>query len=324
MKIVVLDGHTLNPGDNPWVPLEELGDVTVYPRTATEDIVPRAQDAEIVLVNKTPLTAETLSQLPNLRYIGVLATGFDVVDLEAAGRRGIPVCNVPGYATNAVAQYVFAMILELDHHIRDHDASVKAGLWAASEDWCFWNTPQIELTGQTMGIIGFGAIGSRVSELAHAFGMKVLACTRTPKPVPDYAPFSYASIEEVFEQADVISLHCPLTADNERFVNADLLSRMKPEALFINTARGRLVDEHALAAALAAGKLRGAALDVVSAEPISSDNPLLSAPGCILTPHIAWASLTARQNLMRQAGANVRAYLAGRPANVVNDTWLAR
>lgn len=322
MKIVVLDGHTLNPGDNPWLPIEELGDVTVYPRTEPEDIVSRASGAEIVLTNKTPLTAEILNQLPDLRYIGVLATGFDVVDIEAAGRLGIPVCNVPGYGTNAVAQYVFALILELNHRVHDHDVSVKDGDWARNDDWCYWRSPQVELTGQTMGVVGFGAIGSRVCELAHAFGMRVVVNTRTPKPVPDYAPFSYASIEDVFEQADIVSLHCPLTAENDQFVNSSLLSRMKPDALLINTARGRLINEADLVDALHAHNLRGAALDVVSSEPIAEDNLLLSAPGCLLTPHIAWASLTARQNLMRQAAVNLHGFQQGRPSNVVNEEWL--
>ncbi|GAB6175387.1 D-2-hydroxyacid dehydrogenase [Desulfobaculum senezii] len=322
MKIVVLDGQTLNPGDNPWLPIEELGDVTVYPRTEPEDIVERAQGARMVLTNKSALTADVIAQLPDMRYIGVLATGFDMVDLEAAGRRGIPVCNVPGYGTNAVAQFVFAMILELNHRVRDHDLSVKDGDWARSEDWCYWRSPQVELTGQTMGVVGFGAIGSRVCELAHAFGMRVLVNTRTPKPVPDYAPFSYASIEQVFEQSDVVSLHCPLTPENEGFVDEALLSRMRPDALLVNTSRGRLINEPDLAAALHAHNLRGAALDVVSHEPIAPDNPLLTAPGCLLTPHIAWASLTARQNLMRQAAANIHAFQQGRPINVVNGDLL--
>jgi glycerate dehydrogenase len=306
MRIVVLDGYTLNPGDNPWNALARLGALTVYDRTAGAQILPRTRPADIVLINKTPLTAETLAQLPNLRCIAVLATGHNIVDGGAARARGIPVCNVPEYGTDSVAQHVFALLLELCHHVGLHDAAVEAGEWTHTRDFCFWKTPPIELTGLTMGLIGFGRIGQRVGELALAFGMHVTAAGRGQ------------SIAEVFAHADVVSLHCPLTVENARFVNRDLLRQMKRSAFFINTARGGLVDEQALADALNAGELAGAAVDVVSVEPMRPDNPLLRARNCIITPHMAWGSLAARRRLMATTVRNVEAFLAGCPINVVN------
>lgn len=318
MRIVVLDGYTVNPGDNPWVELAQLGHLTVYDRTPPELIVPRAAEAEVLLVNKVPLTADTLAQLPRLRLVSVLATGYNMIDLAAARRRGVTVANVPEYGTDSVAQHVFALLLELSHQVGAHDAEVRAGEWIAAPDFCFWRTPPVELAGLTMGIIGFGRIGRRVGEIAHAFGMSVLAAGRAPGAEPSYRPFAWADVAEVFSDADVVSLHCPLTGANAGFVNQDLLGRMKSSAFFINTARGPLVDEQALAAALRAGQLAGAGLDVVAVEPMRRDNPLLGAPRCIITPHMAWASLAARRRLMAATVANVQAFLAGNAINVVN------
>jgi glycerate dehydrogenase len=318
MKVVVLDGYTLNPGDNPWDELARLGELTVFDRTPPDQIVARAADAQVVLTNKTLLAATTLAQLPRLRFIAVLATGYNVVDGAAARVRGIPVSNVPEYGTQSVAQHVFALLLELCHHVGLHDSAVKAGEWTRSVDFCFWKTPPIELSGQTMGIVGLGRIGRRVGTLAHAFGMNVLAAGGTRRDDPGYRPFAWSTIPELFAAADVISLHCPLTVDNAGFVNRDILRHVKPSAFFINVARGGLVDEAALAEALNAGHLAGAAVDVVSHEPMRADNPLLRARNCIITPHIAWASLAARRRLMAATVKNVVAFIAGRPINVVN------
>jgi glycerate dehydrogenase len=318
MKIIVLDGYTLNPGDNPWEALAQLGELTVYDRTPSDQIVARAGDAQIVLTNKTPLSKVTLDQLPRLRFIAVLATGYNIVDVDAARARGIHVSNVPEYGTDSVAQHVFALLLELCHHVGLHDAAVKAGEWVRSVDFCFWKMPPIELSGLTMGIIGLGRIGRRVGALAHAFGMTVLAAGGTRRDDPGYRPFAWTAIPELFATADAISLHCPLTTDNVKFVNRDLLRHVKPSAFFINVARGGLVDEAALAAALNTGQLAGAAVDVVSVEPMRADNPLLQARNCIITPHIAWASLAARRRLMATTVTNVEAFIAGHPINVVN------
>jgi len=313
MKLVVLDGYTLNPGDNPWDALAALGQLTVYDRTPPEQIVPRAHDADIVLTNKTPLTAATLAQLPKLRFISVLATGQNIIDGAAARARGVPISNVPEYGTDSVAQHAFALLLELCHHVGAHDAAVKTGEWTRSPDFCFWKAPPIELAGLTMGIVGYGRIGRRVGALAQAFGMRLIVATRTPP-----RDVESRSIAELFADADVVSLHCALTADNARFVDCALLGRMKRSAVLINTARGGLIDEPALAEALNAGTLAGAAVDVVSVEPMRPDNPLLHARNCIITPHIAWSSLAARRRLMAATVRNVQAFLTGRPINVVN------
>jgi glycerate dehydrogenase len=318
MRIVVLDGHTLNPGDNPWDDLARLGELEIYDQTPPARVVDRAAGAEIVLTNKTVLTAETLERLPELRFIGVLATGYDIVDVAAARRRGIPVANVPEYGTDSVAQHTFALLLELAHRVGDHDAAVKAGEWTRSPDFCFWHSPPIELADLTMGIVGFGRIGRRVGELAHALGMKVAAHSPSRRGAPEWEPFAWRDVLDLVAEADVVTLHCPLTADNERFVDRPLLSRMKPSAYLINTARGPLVDEAALADALDAGTLAGAAVDVVSSEPIRADNPLLRARNCILTPHMAWGSLAARRRLMAATVGNVEAFLNGEKRNVVN------
>lgn len=318
MKIVVLDGYTLNPGDNPWTPLEALGELTVYDRTPADEILARIGDAALVLTNKTPLSADTLAACPNLRYIGVLATGFNVVDTVAARQQGIPVTNVPIYGTDSVAQFVFAALLQMVHQPLQHDRAIRMGQWQQCQDFSFWLQPLTELAGKKFGVVGFGRIGQRTAAIARAFGMQLLVSSRTPRQPEKDLDFQWLPVEELFAQADVISLHCPQTADNLKFVNAALLARMKPSAYLINTARGALIDECALAQALEQGQLAGAALDVVSVEPITSDNPLLSAPRCLLTPHYAWATVDARRRLMATAAQNLTAFLEGRPVNVVN------
>jgi glycerate dehydrogenase len=318
MRIVVLDGFTLNPGDCPWDPIGRLGELTVHDRTAPGDIVSRAGGAEILLTNKTPLSAETISRLPALRFISVLATGYNIVDAAAARRRGIPVSNVPVYGTDSVAQFAFALLLELCHRAGRHGDLVRQGEWARRGDFSFWDSPLVELSGLRMGIVGFGRIGRRVGELAHAFGMGVLAFDPRPEAPPGYEPFAFASLEEVFARADVVSLHCPLTEGNREMVGARLLGLLAPHAYLINTARGNLVREADLARALAEGRIAGAAVDVVSTEPIRPDNPLLSAPNCLITPHIAWATGAARRRLMEATARNIEAYLRGCPINLVN------
>lgn len=317
MKIVVLDGFTLNPGDNPWAEVAQFGEFVCYKRTPPGQIVERARDADIVLTNKTPLTAATLAQLPALKFIGVLATGYDVVDGAAARARGVPVANVPVYGTESVAEFVFGLILDFHRQARFHSELVKQGEWKAAREWTFWRTPQVELAGCTLGIVGFGRIGRRVGELAAAFRMKVLAVNPSHANPPSY-PFAWRELPELFAEADIVTLHCNLTPANAGMVNAALLARMKPTAFLINTARGGLVNDADLARALHDGRLAGAALDVVSSEPIRSKNPLYWAPNLTLTPHMAWATLAARRRLMRATAKNIAAFLAGRPVNVVN------
>lgn len=318
MKIVVLDGYTLNPGDNPWDPLARLGTLKVYDHTPEDQIVSQATGYEIVITNKAPISAQTLSKLPDVKYITVLATGYNIVDIEAAAKRGIPVSNVPEYGTDSVAQFTMAMLMELCHHVGLHDTAVKAGEWTRSRDFCFWKAPLIELAEKTMGIIGFGRIGGRVGELAHAFGMKILANKVHPTDPPPCKPFAWASVEQIFAESDVVSLHCPLTPQNKGMVNAALLAKMKRSAFLINTSRGLLVNEKDLADALNRGTIAGAAVDVVSQEPILADNPLLNAKNILITPHIAWAALEPRQRIMQTTAQNVAAFQAGKPINVVN------
>jgi len=318
MKIVVLDGYTLNPGDNPWDELAELGELVVYDRTKQAELLARAQGAQILLTNKTPIREEAMARLPKLRFISVLATGFDVVDVKAAAQRGIPVSNVPVYGTDTVAEHVFALVLEMARRPALHDEAVKAGAWWSQPDWCFWRTPLLELAGRTMGIVGFGRIGRRVGEIAHAFGMKVAANDLQKGSDPPYQPFQWMELEELFSRSDFITLHCFQTQENAGFVNMGLLSKMKPTSFLINTSRGGLVNERDLASALQRGILAGAALDVVSNEPIAPENPLLKAPNVLITPHIAWATLEARKRLMKTTVENVRAFLSGKPQNVVN------
>jgi glycerate dehydrogenase len=307
--IVVLDGHTLNPGDLSWAGLEELGDCTIHARTGAADIVSRSQGAAILLTNKTPLSAATLAQLPQLQYIGVLATGYNVVDTMAARARGVPVTNVPGYGTTSVAQHTFALLLELARAAGHHGASVRAGDWSRSPDFCYWNSPQLELAGLTLGIVGAGRIGEAVADLGRAFGMNVKVASRAG---------GRDELRQVLQVSDVVSLHCPLTPETQHLLNAETLGWMKPTAFLLNTSRGPLIDEMALARALNDGRIAGAGLDVLSAEPPPSDHPLLSARHCIITPHVAWATSAARARLLQVAVENVRSFLQGQPQHVVN------
>lgn len=313
MKIVVLDGFTLNPGDLSWEKLHALGQCTIHERTPAAQIAERAADAEIVLTNKTPLSAGTIALLPRLRYIGVLATGYNVVDVAAARARQVPVCNVPAYGTRSVAQHVLALLLELTQQTGHHAGTVREGRWSRNPDWCYWDHPLVELDGLTLGIVGFGRIGEAVARLGAAFGLKILVHSR--RPVPSW---ENASLEELLRRSDVVSLHCPLTPETQGLVNATRLALMKPTAFLINTSRGPLIVEEELAAALDAGRLAGAALDVLSSEPPRPDHPLLQARNCLITPHLAWATHAARSRLLATAVANVRAFLNDAPQNVVN------
>lgn len=317
MKIVVLDGFTLNPGDLSWAELRALGECEIHDRTPPAQVVERARDAEILLTNKAVVDRAALERLPRLRFIAVLATGYNVVDVEAARQRGIPVSNVPAYGTTSVAQHTMALLLELTQHVGRHAQGVREGRWSRSPDWCYWEQPLIELDGLTLGIVGYGRIGQAVARLASAFGMKLLVHTRTPPREPSEGP-AFVSLETLFRQSDVISLHCPLTPETRHLVNAERLAWMKPTAFLLNTSRGPLIDEPALAEALKAGRLAGAGLDVLSVEPPPPDNPLLTARHCLITPHHAWATRAARARLMHVVVANVRAFLDGRPQNVVN------
>ena len=321
MKIIVTDGYVENPGDLSWAPLEALGEVTYYDRiglTDEDETIRRIGDAEIAVINKAPMTRKVIDSCPNLKLITVLATGYNVVDTAAAAARGIPVCNVPDYGTEAVAQFTFALLLELCHRVGDHSRGVHGGEWCQKTDFCYWNTPQRELAGLTFGVVGYGRIGRAAARIARAFGMKVLAYGPhlAPGPLEDGA--AAVTLEELFAAADVVSLHCPLTAQNAGMIDRKAIAAMKPGVLLLNTARGPLVNEADLAAALKSGRVAGAALDVVSAEPIRADNPLLGAPNCILTPHMAWGAKAARQRLMDTAVENLRSFLAGRTVNAVN------
>lgn len=317
-RIVVLDGYTLNPGDIDWQPLAELGDLTLYDRTPADEIVARAKGAPLVLLNKTPLSRETIEAMPELRYVGVLATGYNVVDTAAAAERGIAVTNIPTYGTDSVAQHVAALMLEFARGVAVHDRAVHAGEWTRSEDWCFGKQPMFELTGKTLGIVGIGRIGQAVARIGAAFGMDLIAHDLY-WPADKLAGLRVEQVEmdALFARADVITLHCPLTADNQHLVNAARLGRMKPNAILINTSRGPLVDNDALADALVAGKIAGAGLDVLDTEPPPADNPLLGAPNCIITPHVAWYAKEARQRLMQIAADNLKAFQAGKPVNTV-------
>lgn len=317
MKITVLDGYTLNPGDNPWTEIEKLGNLTVYPRTPINQIVERAKDADIILTNKCPLSAETLAQLPNLKFIAVLATGYNIIDTAYTSQHQIPVSNVPIYSTDAVAEFVFSVILDFFKKPAHHSIMAHSGEWHNSQDFCFWKNPNFtELAGKTLGVIGFGRIGQRTAELGAAFKMKILANSRSRSATTTF-PFEWASIDEILEQADVISLHCPLTPETQGLISRDSLEIMKSSAFLINTARGPLIDEAALAAALNSGRIAGAACDVVSVEPILPTNPLLGAKNLTLTPHIAWAATEARQRLMTITALNIQAFQAGKPIHLV-------
>ena len=318
MKIVVLDGYTLNPGDISWEGLEALGEVTVYDRTKPEEVVERIGDAEVVYTNKTPITRDTLDQCGNIRFIGVLATGYNIIDIEAAKEKGIPVSNIPTYGTAAVSQFAIALLLELCHHIGEHSDAVKNGEWTSNPDWCFWKYPLVELAGKTMGIVGFGRIGQDTGKIAQALGMKVLAFDAYKRPELESETCRYADLDTLLAESDVISLHCPLFPDTEGIINKDTIAKMKTGVMIINDSRGPLIVEEDLMDALNSGKVAGAALDVVSTEPIKMDNPLLSAKNVILTPHIAWAPKESRQRLMDIAVENLQCFVDGAPQNVVN------
>lgn len=319
MKIVVLDGHTLNPGDNPWTEIEKLGDLTVYDRTPVERIADRAKDADIILTNKCPLSADTLSQLPELKFISVLATGYNIIDTGHASTHGISVSNVPIYSTDAVAEFVFSLILDFFKRPAHHSSLVRAGKWQNCADFSFWDNPHFhELAGKTLGIIGFGKIGRRTAELGTAFRMNILANSRS-RSADTAFPFEWASIDEILEKSDVISLHCPLTPETQGMISEASLAKMKPTAFLVNTARGPLIDEQALADSLNSGRIAGAACDVVSAEPIDPENPLLEAKNLTLTPHIAWAAIEARERLMEITAENIAAFQAGKPVNLVRN-----
>ena len=322
-RIVILDGYTINPGDNPWTPLEEYGDCTIYDRTPPELKLERSRDAEIILTSKVKLDEATIEALPRLRFISLLATGYNNVDVAAAGRRGIPVSNVPAYSTESVAQTAFALLLELTTRVGLHDAAVRGGEWSRCPDHSFWKTSLVELDGLTLGVVGYGTIGRAVARIATAFGMKVIAFAPRIPSDPGPVPVRFVPLEELFSSADVVTLNCPQTPENTGFVNEGLLSLMKRSAYLINVARGGLVNEADLARALQAGTLAGAGLDVVAHEPMLPDNPLLTATNCIFTPHLAWASLAARQRLTGIVAANVASFLAGSPINVVNGQYLA-
>lgn len=318
MKIVVLDGYTLNPGDLSWEKLYEMGDVKIYDRTPSEKIMEHASDADILFTNKTLLPEAVLKNLPSLKYIGILATGYNVVDLEAARRSGIVVTNVPAYSTSSVAQMTFALILELCLHTQKHSDAVFEGRWSRSTDFCFWDFPLMELSGKTLGIIGFGSIGRKVADIASALDMKIISFNRTISDQSHRKNFRWVTMNELFSESDIVTVHCPLTPDTKGLINIENLGKMKRTALLINTSRGPVVNEKDLAFALNNDLISGVGLDVLSTEPPSADNPLLSAKNCIITPHIAWASKEARTRLMETAISNLSAYLNGSPVNVVN------
>lgn len=324
-KIVVLDGYTSSPLsaeataegiEVDWKPLAQLGELVVRERTTTDQVLQRIGDAEIVLTNKTPIDAQTFAQSPNLKYVGVLATGVNVIDIGAASAHNVTVTNVPGYSTPSVAQHVFALLLELCSRVAEHDRAIHDGQWVKCEDFSFTTGPLVELSGKTLGVVGMGAIGQAVAAIGHAMGMNIIAHSRTEKDLA--YPVRWLGVDELFAEADVVTLHCPLTPQTKEHVNAQRLATMKPSAFLINTGRGPLIDEPALAEALHKGTIAGAGLDVLSSEPPRADNPLLTAPNCILTPHIAWATVESRKRLLQIAADNVKAYLDGNPTNVVS------
>ena len=318
MKIVVLDGYTENPGDLSWEGFWQFGEVTVYDRTEEEEIINRIGDAQAVITNKTPITRETLNACPDIQYIGVLATGYNVVDTDAAKERGIPVCNIPTYGTAAVGQFAIALLLEICHHIGHHDKAVHDGRWQNCPDWCFWDYPLIELAGKKIGIIGYGRIGQATGRIAQALGMNVLAYDAYRNLELENESCRYVELDELLTQSDVIALHCPLFPETEGIINKDNIAKMKDGVIILNNSRGPLIVEQDLADALNSGKVAAAGLDVVSAEPIKGDNPLLTANNCIITPHISWAPKESRKRLMDIAVSNLQAFSEGKPVNVVN------
>lgn len=316
MEIVVLDGYALNPGDLSWKGLEALGHCVVYDRTKPEEAEERSKHAEAIITNKVVVDASLIERLPRIRYIGVTATGYNVVDVKAAESKGIVVTNIPAYSTDSVAQLVFAHLLNIVNHVESHAVSVRSGQWASSADFAYWITPQTELAGKILGIVGFGRIGQRVALIGQAFGMKVIFNNRS-QVIDVPSGMRQTSLEELFADSDVVSINCPLTPENSEFVNSNLLSRMKSTAILINTGRGGLINEADLAMALKNGTIAAAGLDVLSTEPPKDDNPLLTAPRCFITPHIAWATLEARQRLMDITVENLKCFMEGRPQNVV-------
>ena len=317
MKIVVLDGYCENPGDLSWAGFEALGDFACYDRTPASEIVKRIGSADAAIINKTPISRETMDACPNLKYVGVLATGYNVVDIDAAHEKGITVTNIPTYGTDSVAQFAFAMLLEICHHVAHHSQAVHEGRWEKNPDWCFWDFPLVELAGKTMGIIGFGRIGKAVGRLANAFGMKVLAYDTYKDPSLETDKLRYAPLDELFKHSDVISLHCPLFPETQGIICRENIAKMKKGVILLNNSRGGLVVEQDLADALNAGQIAYAGVDVVSTEPIRGDNPLLKAKNCFITPHISWAPKESRARLMDIAVENLRAYISGKPVNVV-------
>lgn len=318
MKLVVLDGYTLNPGDLNWEGIKKIGNLEVHDRTPESLIVERCKGAEIIFTNKTPLRESVLSQLPDLKYIGVLATGYNVVDVDYAKARGIAVANVPGYGTASVVQMTFALLLELCQHVQSHSDSVRQGDWAASPDFCYWNYPLIELEGKTIGIIGFGSIGQKVADIATAFGMNIIGFSRTRSDQSHRKNFKWAELDQLLKESDVVSVHCPLFPETQGIINKDSLRKMKPTAFFLNTSRGPLMVDQDLADALNEGIIAGAGIDVLSVEPPAADNPLFKAKNCLITPHIAWATKEARSRLMGIAENNLSSFLNQKPINIVN------
>ncbi len=319
MKIVVLDGYCTNPGDLSWDRLTQIGESEIYDRTSSSELLPRASGAEIILTNKVPFPAETLDQLPDLKYIGVLATGFNIIDLKAATQRNITVTNIPSYGTHSVAQHAISLLLELTNQTALHSESSRQGNWSRNADWSFAQTPLVELAGKEFGVVGYGRIGQQTARIAHALGMKIKAYDHNMNKGPKDYPFTWISLKGLLEECDVISLHCPLVEDTRGLINAQTLKRMKPSAYLLNTSRGPLIDEQALANALNADQIAGAGLDVLVEEPPVSGSPLLSAKNCIVTPHIAWATQEARSRLLDIAISNIQAWVSGSPANVVNS-----
>lgn len=318
MKTVILDSFALNPGDLSWDWLKNIGECEIYDRTPADKIVSRCDGAEIVITNKTPLPKEVLEKLPSLKFIALESTGYNVVDIEYCKERGIPVCNIPSYSTEAVAQLTFSLILEITNAVALHSESVKSGEWTACPDFCYWKIPLSELSGKTIGIVGFGQIGMRVADIAEAFNMKVIAVSGHETDQSHRKNFRWVNAEELKAEADIISFHCPLNKNTEGLCNEEFLNGCKDGVIIINTSRGPVIDEKALALALQSGKVRGAGVDVLSTEPPKKDNPLLSAPNCFITPHIAWAGFETRKRLMDILESNVKAYLNGKPQNVVN------
>ena len=314
MKITILDGFAVNPGDLDWGILEPYGSVTVYDRTDSDaESIKRIGDSQIVLVNKTPLPASVIEACPSIRLIGMLATGYNIVDVECAKKHGIPVCNVPSYSTNSVAQFAIALLLEICHHCGRHNALVHEGAWTSCQDFCLWTTPQMELADKTLGIIGYGRIGQQTAKIAEALGMKIIAYSRSHN-----AEANYVELDTLLKESDVISLHCPLFPETKEIISRENIAKMKDGIILINTARGGLIDEQAVADALLSGKIRGAAVDVTTVEPICKDNPLLTAPNCIITPHMAWTPIEARKRLLNTVRDYIKAFCDGQPIHVVN------